>query len=684
MSSGLYSRVFVEVDGNTIFAARYNSEHDNHITNANPSSHGGFSDDVTQMQLTADPGEVGTESLAASLADELKRIRFAIKEIKGTSNWYPTPVTNLSSLATVANQLAIGLEFEGNKGGASSTTDVLAKFINQGGIINALSLVSADVAAADFDSTNKKFGTYSYILGAGNILAYPGWYNNPIKGSISCWYRNLSAGDYIAYNPLLGIELFLDSVSGRQTALITEKTAATESTKTTNQVQGSSTRSGVAAFHNATMKWRCNDENGASTDLLEQEYDGVDEGTQLATQDLDIVPGDGGIWFIGAKKNRPTWTHFYAASGLPTAHSSPWTSNGTPNATVSAGVLNIATAAGTTGFFSKTGAPLTGVNLANFTMEIKTSVVSVSQQSAVNQQLYMFNVRDDSMDRGVELHFWKDHILLCSSGSTTISWECQVDMTQSHIFTLTTSGSPDPTMNLYIDGMLVYSRANNIADATANDTIAFGDQVAAGDVNCNIEWVGFVDTVTPPIAVSAGGNIDSFGVVSAVIDDATIASLQSNQVTQVFGTEPNYGVTLPRRFTNQRTTGVTNTSAGTYTALDSTAGAAPYYIAGDGVTEFEFMYSNSFVGTGTGVLRMAIDIDSDFLGAAGSGAFADSAMRMNMSATEVLRATDWRQMVLPVGLHKVQPCATVSANAADWDSNEQHWLRSIVKNGRLA
>ena len=97
MSSGLYSHT-TRAAGTILTASIYNSDHVNHITNANPSMHGGFSDNVGQMQLTTDPGEVGSEVLAASIEGELRRLRFLIKEITGETHWYESPVTNLAAV----------------------------------------------------------------------------------------------------------------------------------------------------------------------------------------------------------------------------------------------------------------------------------------------------------------------------------------------------------------------------------------------------------------------------------------------------------------------------------------------------------------------------------------------------------------------------------------------------------
>lgn len=97
MSSGLYSHT-TRAAGTILTASIYNSDHINHITNANPSMHGGFSDNVGQMQLTTDPGEVGSEVLAASIEGELRRLRFLIKEITGETHWYESPITNLAAV----------------------------------------------------------------------------------------------------------------------------------------------------------------------------------------------------------------------------------------------------------------------------------------------------------------------------------------------------------------------------------------------------------------------------------------------------------------------------------------------------------------------------------------------------------------------------------------------------------
>ena len=82
--------------GTTLTASIYNADHQNHITNGIPSQLDDYSSTVVEMQTNTDPGELGAESQAGSLAGELERLRFAIKEIKqvldsNITQWYQTP-----------------------------------------------------------------------------------------------------------------------------------------------------------------------------------------------------------------------------------------------------------------------------------------------------------------------------------------------------------------------------------------------------------------------------------------------------------------------------------------------------------------------------------------------------------------------------------------------------------------
>jgi hypothetical protein len=64
-----------------------------------PTDVGDASFDVAAMQATADPYPAGTPSLATSLLDELKRIRYMLAQITGETQWYIDPDVSLAGIA---------------------------------------------------------------------------------------------------------------------------------------------------------------------------------------------------------------------------------------------------------------------------------------------------------------------------------------------------------------------------------------------------------------------------------------------------------------------------------------------------------------------------------------------------------------------------------------------------------
>jgi hypothetical protein len=103
-----------------------NAEFDNIIDHLAPAYIDDYSANVSQMQSTTDPGEVGTESLATTLAEEVKRIRFMLREITGKTNWYESPI---ASLAGLSNVTGTGLTDNRLVSGRTLTTSVQPAFL---------------------------------------------------------------------------------------------------------------------------------------------------------------------------------------------------------------------------------------------------------------------------------------------------------------------------------------------------------------------------------------------------------------------------------------------------------------------------------------------------------------------------------------------------------------------------
>lgn len=90
--AGLYSHT-TRSTGTTLTASIYNTDHQNHINNQDTDQMNDYSTNVAEMQLVVDPGELGSEVLATTLAGELERLRQVLKEMKGTAQWYQTSPT---------------------------------------------------------------------------------------------------------------------------------------------------------------------------------------------------------------------------------------------------------------------------------------------------------------------------------------------------------------------------------------------------------------------------------------------------------------------------------------------------------------------------------------------------------------------------------------------------------------
>ena len=95
---GLWT-ITTRTDGEVLTANKYNSDRQEVVDNFVPSQMDDYSSTVGQMQSTVDPGEIGTESQATSLAGELERLRFLLAEITGKTHWYASPDVSLDELA---------------------------------------------------------------------------------------------------------------------------------------------------------------------------------------------------------------------------------------------------------------------------------------------------------------------------------------------------------------------------------------------------------------------------------------------------------------------------------------------------------------------------------------------------------------------------------------------------------
>ena len=106
----VFTRTKTWVSNEVLTASDLNAEFNNLLNNTIPASIEDYSADVSTMQSTTDPGGSGTESLATTLAGEITRLRYKIKQLMNGTYWYSTPVSTLGNLGILTasiNDLAV-------------------------------------------------------------------------------------------------------------------------------------------------------------------------------------------------------------------------------------------------------------------------------------------------------------------------------------------------------------------------------------------------------------------------------------------------------------------------------------------------------------------------------------------------------------------------------------------------
>lgn len=144
MPGGLFPRLTIWVANQKLTAAAIDAEFDNIINNLLPAMIDDYSVNVAQMQIVTSPGNVGTESLATSLAGELERLRFMIEAITGEPIWYQSPVTNLLQLNTALGAAALANKISsGQTNGTPGSTQ--PTFLVPAGSANTVTLNAVTV-----------------------------------------------------------------------------------------------------------------------------------------------------------------------------------------------------------------------------------------------------------------------------------------------------------------------------------------------------------------------------------------------------------------------------------------------------------------------------------------------------------------------------------------------------------
>lgn len=623
---GNWSRVKTWISKEKLLFSDLNAEFDNVISNQEPLKFDDYSTNVTQMQQQTTPGGLGSESLATTLAGELERIRYVIARIIGKTYWYEDPLTNIQS---ATDQAAFYIPFDGDE---LTTTSAYADCISRGVIINHIARQTENFTSSQIDTTNKKFGNSSFSCVTGSGFAYPNFYGSANQGSLHFWFRNMLNASYMAFNPGLGLEIYLDSSTGVLTFRQTLPTAASQTAKNTVSVAGSVSRASDGTFRSCAAVWSTNASQGAATDRLQLYYDGAVEGTALTSQSYTVNNSQDSIWFFGCRPNTPTWIKFSAMSVLPSAESvSPWTGAGTGTPSVSGGVLTMTQTAGQTYTYDKS----TNIDLNAMTIEfkIKLPTGNVFTTAAATSCFPILQCRDDSMDRGFVMEMQQSQCIFYGSSATAAAgtqqgWAIAHDFTKWTTVRITSAGATNPTLNVYINGLHRGTFVVDIADATATDSIQFGLPYASTTAN-TIQWeyVAYIGTAaTAPVqANSTSGNLDEIFQSRSLMTSTTVTTLKTTSPKAYLKRDMYNGLTL----FNYTAPGIEATSPSItqfvrHAPGNQDANSQLMYFPSDGRAIFNAVARQSVIsGAGPAVIG-AISVDGDYLNTSYRQLFSNS------------------------------------------------------------
>lgn len=107
MAGGLFSRLKIWDDFETLKNEALNAEFNNIINNLDAFKLGGASENVSQFLAALDPGDVGSENLPESIAEELQMLRFQINAIVGGSAWIDDPPTSLTDIGSALDSAGL-------------------------------------------------------------------------------------------------------------------------------------------------------------------------------------------------------------------------------------------------------------------------------------------------------------------------------------------------------------------------------------------------------------------------------------------------------------------------------------------------------------------------------------------------------------------------------------------------
>lgn len=193
-----------------------NAEIDNILNNLGPSGVDDYSTTATQMKIQTDPGSLGSESLATSLAGELERLRFVIKRIIGSSvtYWYQSSTT---SLTDILNVLGSGAGLPPNRIASGMTTGNSSQLnaLIPSGTTASLTLTASAVTPFTYYIANTLYSITASVTLSGLTLAAAA------NSTVTINKPDMTGGlQYAKSLGQYGTSIYVDNMNSGPTALV--------------------------------------------------------------------------------------------------------------------------------------------------------------------------------------------------------------------------------------------------------------------------------------------------------------------------------------------------------------------------------------------------------------------------------------------------------------------------------
>jgi len=159
---GLLKRVKNWINGEDVTHTDINAEFDNIVDNFDPDGLEDASADATAMNATADPYPSSIASLATDLRGEIQRIRYLIKQITSSTQWYifPDLVTKTAAYtATLADNVILA---NGNTG--AFTVTLPAASGNEDKVYTIVNIGTSNSITVDGDGSEQIQGATTITL----------------------------------------------------------------------------------------------------------------------------------------------------------------------------------------------------------------------------------------------------------------------------------------------------------------------------------------------------------------------------------------------------------------------------------------------------------------------------------------------------------------------------------------